>query len=191
MVTASRFRNKSPSKRGNSKVKNSRNAHNSGAKSQEWVNCGLWLSFPLLFHLNKQGGWPGRAQRGGAGGVEEERGGVPWLEYNQREGVRRGGGRGQADHVIVKSLQAAVLGKADIPPYWRCRFTTTTVLGNGCRLYCSYYLHGTDSTRLSLSSSATVAVSDPRALLLPLIPPTPPPPFLLLFLCSLSRLTRF
>ena len=50
------------------------------------------LSFPLLFHLNKQGGWPDRAQKGRGGGrVEEGRegwrwwGGLPWLEYNQRE----------------------------------------------------------------------------------------------------------
>lgn len=59
---------------------------------------------------------------------------------------------------MLKSLQAAVLGKADrdIPPYWRCRFTTT-VLGNGRRLYCSCDLHGPDSACLSLSSSAMVA----------------------------------
>jgi len=43
------------------------------------------------------------------------------------------------------------------PPYWRCRFTTTTVLGNGRCLYCSYYFHGTDSARLFLSSAASVA----------------------------------
>lgn len=33
-----------------------RSVHTMGAESQEGVNSGLWLSFPLLFHLNKQDG---------------------------------------------------------------------------------------------------------------------------------------
>lgn len=54
-----------------------------GAKSQEWVNSGLWLSFPLLFHLNKQGGWPDRAVRGGAGGGGGREGCRDWNITNE------------------------------------------------------------------------------------------------------------
>lgn len=70
---------------------NNRNAHNSGAKSQEWVNSGLWLSFPLLFHLNKQGGWPDRAMRGGWGGGRE--GCRDWNITKERGGGERREGR--------------------------------------------------------------------------------------------------
>lgn len=158
-------------------------------KSQEWVNGGLraFISSSVPSEQTRRVTWQSTEGRGGVGwsGGKERGGGggLPWLESNQRGGRGRGG-RVQADHVMVKSLQAAVLGKADwdIPPYWRCRFATTTVLGNGCHLYCSYYLHGADSACLSLSSSATVAG---LTLVLPLIPSS-----LFLSSRSLSRLTR-
>lgn len=160
MAASSWYRNKSSSKQGNNKVKNSRNAHNSGAKSQEWVNSGLraFISSSVPSEQTRRVTWQSTEGRGGRERGGGGRGGCRDWNLTKERGRRRGG-RVQADHVMVKSLQAAVLGKADrdIPPYWRCRFTTTTVLGNGCRLYCSYYLHGADSALLLLSSSATVA----------------------------------
>lgn len=38
-----------------------------GKQSRHGLTADSELSFPLLFHLNKQGGWPDRARRGGAG----------------------------------------------------------------------------------------------------------------------------
>lgn len=155
-----------------------------GKRSRHGLTADSELSFPLLFHLNKQGGWPDRARRGGAGwggggcvgggwgGVRGsgERGGAPWLEYNQRERRRRRGGRGQAHHVTVKSLQAAVLGKAETSPHIDAAVSPQQQfweMAAVCTVAAIYM--GLIQPGLSLSSPATAAGWSDLSLL-PLIP---------------------